>query len=404
MWQPNALSGVKVLDFTQFIAGPVVTRLMAELGAEVVKVELAPDGDNSRKLPNFKDGRSAYFIQHNLGKKSLCLDIARPEAKELLLKLVEKADVIVENFSPGIIGRFGFGWDVVKARNPWAIMCSISAFGQTGELSRLRGFDFIAQSYSGITSVIGEPDRAPSVTGAAIGDTGTGLLAYGAILTALYNRAKPGGTGQFLDIALIDFYMQCHEINVQMVSTSGGAVVPGRTGSQHNVVCPFGLFPTSDGGYVMITCLGEHWRLLCKAMGRPEMADDPRYVDNAARMKHQAEVVAAVTAWTSSLKLAQVLDALDKGKVPAAPMLSVDQAMKEPHLLERRTVRTVEDPVFGSFQVPGMPLRFSAFPLRDPGLAPFLGQHNGEVLGEVGVSAEQVRALTDKGVLVERRV
>ena len=165
MWQPNALSGVKVLDFTQFIAGPVVTRLMAELGAEVIKVELAPDGDNSRKLPNFKDGRSAYFIQHNLGKKSLCLDISKPEARELLLKLVEKADVIVENFSPGIIGRFGFGWDVVKALNPWAIMCSISAFGQTGELSRLRGFDFIAQSYSGITSVIGEPDRAPSVPG-----------------------------------------------------------------------------------------------------------------------------------------------------------------------------------------------------------------------------------------------
>ena len=198
--------------------------------------------------------------------------------------------------------------------------------------------------------------------------------------------------------------MQCHEINVQMVSTSGGAVVPGRTGSQHNVVCPFGLFPTKDEGYAMITCLGEHWRLLCKAMGRPELADDPRYVDNAARMRHQDEVVAAVTAWTSGLSLAQVLDALDKGKVPAAPMLSVDQAMKEPHLLERRTVRTIEDPVFGEFQVPGMPLRFSAFPLRDPGMAPFLGQHNAEVLEGVGVDAARVRALTEAGVLVERRV
>lgn len=403
MWQPNALSGVKVLDFTQFIAGPVVTRLMAELGAEVIKVELAPGGDNARKLPNFKEGRSAYFIQHNLGKKSLCLDIGKPEAKELLLKLVDQADVIVENFSPGIIERFGLGWDVVKARNPWAIMCSISAFGQQGELSRLRGFDFIAQSYSGVTSVIGEPDRAPSVPGVAMGDTGTGLLAYGAIATALYTRAKPGGTGQYLDIALVDFYMQCHEINVQMVSTSGGAVVPGRTGSQHNVVCPFGLFRCADG-YVMITCLGEHWRLLCATMARPELADDPRYVDNAARMARKDEVVKIVEDWTSRHTIGQALDALETGKVPAAPMLTVDQAMKEPHLLERGTVRTVHDPVFGAFQVPGMPLRFSAFPLRDPGMAPFLGQHNEEILGEIGVSAARVKALTEAGVLLNRRV
>ena len=404
MWQPNALSGVKVLDFTQFIAGPLVTRLMAELGAEVIKVELAPDGDNSRKLPNFKDGRSAYFVQHNLGKKSLCLDISRPEARELLLKLVETTDVVVENFSPGIIGRFGLGWDVVRQRNPWAIMCSISAFGQQGELSRLRGFDFIAQSYSGITSVIGEPDRAPSIAGAAIGDTGTGIMAYAAIATALYTRAKPGGTGQFLDMALIDFYMQCHEINVQMVSTSGGAVVPGRTGSQHNVVCPFGLFPCKDGGYVMITCLGEHWRLLCKAMDRPEMADDPRYADNAARMKNQAEVVAAVTRWTGGLDLAEVAERLERGKVPCAPMLTVDQVMRQPHLVERGTVRAIEDPVFGKFQVPGMPLRFSAFPPRDPGRAPFLGQHNAEILAGVGVDAGAVRALTEAGVLIEKRV
>jgi crotonobetainyl-CoA:carnitine CoA-transferase CaiB-like acyl-CoA transferase len=403
MWQPNALSGVKVLDFTQFIAGPVVTRMMAELGAEVIKVELAPGGDNARKLPNFKDGRSAYFIQHNLGKKSLCLDIAKPEARELLLKLVEKTDVVVENFSPGIIDRFGLGWDVVKERNPWAIMCSISAFGQKGELSRLRGFDFIAQSYSGVTSVIGEPDKAPSVPGVAMGDVGTGMLAYGAIATALYTRAKPGGTGQFLDIALVDFYMQCHEINVQLVSTSGGSIVPSRTGSQHNVVCPFGLFRCTDG-YVMITCLGEHWRLLCAVIGRTEMANDPRYIDNAARMAHQADVVGAIEAWTSTRTMSQALDALDKGKVPAAPMLTVDKAMQEPHLLERQTVRTIQDPVFGSFQVPGMPLRFSAFPLREPGMAPFLGQHNEEVLGDVGVSAQQVRALTEKGVLVEKRI
>lgn len=401
---PGLLSGVRVLDFTQFIAGPVATRLMGELGAEVIKVELAPGGDNARALPNFRDGRSAYFVQHNVGKKSLCIDLGKPEARELLLGLVEKVDVLVENFSPGVIGRLGFGWDVVHKRNPTLIMCSISAMGQKGPLARLKGFDFVAQAYSGISDVIGNPGEPPAAVGAAIGDTGTGMMAMAAINAALYARAKPMGTGQYLDIAMIDFYMQCHELNVQIASTSGGANVPTRNGSLHNTICPIGMFSCRDG-YILVVCIGDHWKRLAKVLGRPELIDDPRYRDNAARMQHRDEVVAIVEDWLMRHTVEQALDALEKEGLPCAPVLSVDQAMRHPHLLERGTIRTISDPVFGQFQVPGMPLRFSGFPLRDPGQAPFLGQHNEEVLRDyAGLDAASVERLTQAGVLKEKRV
>jgi crotonobetainyl-CoA:carnitine CoA-transferase CaiB-like acyl-CoA transferase len=196
-------TGLTVLDFTQFIAGPVATRIMAELGAEVIKIELAPGGDLARVLPTIKEGRSAYYVQHNVGKKSLCLDVRRQEAIGLIKKLVARADVLVENFSPGAIARIGLGWDVARDINPRLLMCSISAFGQTGPLSHLKGFDHIAQSYSGVTSMIGEPDAAPALPGVAIGDVGTGITALAAINAALYRLARHGGKGQWLDIALI---------------------------------------------------------------------------------------------------------------------------------------------------------------------------------------------------------
>jgi len=401
---PGMLSGLRVLDFTQFIAGPVATRLLGEMGAEIIKVELAPGGDNGRALPNMKDGRSAYFVQHNVGKKSLCVDLSKPQARELVVKLVEKVDVLVENFSPGVIGRLGFGWDVVSKLNPTLIMCSISAMGQKGPLARLKGFDFVAQAYSGISDVIGNPGEPPMAVGAAIGDTGTGMMALAAINAALYARAKPMGRGQFLDIAMIDFYTQCHEMNIQIASTSGGANIPTRGGSLHNTICPIGMFSCQDG-YILVVCIGDHWRRLAKVLGRPELIDDPRYSTNDARMIHRNEVIAILEEWLMRHSVEQALEALEKEGLPCAPVLSVDQVMKHPHMLERLTVRTISDPVFGSFQVPGMPLRFSNFPLRDPGVAPFLGQHNGEVLQSyLGMDAAAVAKLTEQGALMEKRV
>ena len=249
------LQGVTVLDFSQFIAGPVATRIMAELGAEVIKVEVAPGGDLARVLPNIRDGRSAYFVQHNVGKKSLCLDVRKPEAVELLKALAGKVDVLVENFSPGAIGRIGLGWNVVREINPRLIMCSISAFGQHGALAQLKGFDHIAQAYSGVTSMVGNPATAPSLTGVAIGDVGTGITALAAINAALYRQARHGGPGQYLDVALIDFNFQAHEINVQVASTSDGRIHPTRTGSHHPQVVPLGIFKAIEG-YITVVAIG----------------------------------------------------------------------------------------------------------------------------------------------------
>lgn len=396
----HVLSGVRVLDFTQFIAGPIVTRLMAEMGAEVIKIELAPDGDLARAMPTMRDGRSAYYAQHNTGKKSVCVDLRRPEGLEVVKALVAKVDVLVENFSPGVIGRLGLGWDVVRAINPDLVMCAISAFGQDGPLAPLRGFDFIAQAYSGVTSMIGDPDGRPALTGMAVGDVGTGIMALAAINAALFWRRGPGGTGQYLDISLLDFYFQSHEINVQVCSTTGGAVQPHRGGSHHPVVAPLGVFRGREG-YIVVVAIAEQWRRVCAAMERPELIDDPRFATNEARKANLEAVVSVIEEWMAGMPSDEaILRRLAETGVPAAPVLSVADAMRHPHLVERGTVRRIPDPVFGSFEVPGMPMRFSAFPPAPSVPAPLLGEHNAAVLGGLlGYDAGRVAALEAAGVL-----
>lgn len=395
----HVLDGFTILDFTQVLAGPTVTRLMAEMGAEILKVELSPAGDFSRALPALRDGRSAYFIQQNRGKKSLCVEAKNPQGLAILKKLIEKVDVVVENFAPGVIGRLGLDYETVKQINPRVVMCSISAFGQTGPLSKLPGYDYIAQAYSGITSMIGEPDGPPYFPLPGIGDVSTGVHATAAINAALLYRERTG-KGQYLDIALLDAYFHCHELNVQLYSSSNGAIKPTRSGTHHFALCPGGLFKGHDT-YIFVLALDHQWPAVCQAIGRPELAKDPRYADNAARVERIPEVVKIIEDWIASMPSDDAaLRALEAARVPVAPVLSVEQAINHPHLQQRGTVRTVTDRAFGEFQIPGMPLRFSEFPDNLPLEAPFLGEHNEEILtGYLGYTSEQVQALEHDGVL-----
>ena len=395
----HILDGYKVLDFTQVLAGPTVTRLMAEMGAEIIKVELAPNGELSRGLPYLRNGRSAYFIQQNRGKKSLCIDARHAKGLAILKQLVKQVDVLVENFAPGVIGRLGLDYGSVKDLNPKIVMCSISAFGQSGPLSHLPGYDYIAQAYSGITSMIGEKDGQPYFPLPGIGDVSTGVHATAAINGALLYRERTG-QGQYVDIALLDAYFHCHELNVQMYSASGGDIKPTRSGTQHYAICPSGLYKGRET-YVFIMALPHQWPSVCQAIGRPELADDPRFVDNEARLQNTEAVVRILEDWIASQPSdAVALRALEEARVPVAPVLSVEQAVNHPHLRQRQTVRTVTDRAFGEFQIPGMPLRFSEFPDLLPLEAPFLGEHNAEILHRyLGYAAEQVRALEEEGVL-----
>jgi crotonobetainyl-CoA:carnitine CoA-transferase CaiB-like acyl-CoA transferase len=378
----HVLDGFKVLDFTQFVAGPTVTKLMAEMGAEIIKVEFAPDGDRCRGIPYMKNGRSGYFVQQNRGKLSLCIDVRAEAGKAILRELIPKMDVLVENFAPGVISRLGFDYPKVRELNSNIIMCSVSTFGQNGPLANDPGYDYIGQAYAGVTWLSGEdggPHYPPML---AVGDVSTGVHALAAIACALLYRDRTG-EGQYLDISLLDAYFHYHDLNVQMVSASGGTVRPRRTGQHYAALCPAGIFKGRDGYLFVFAWLDHHWRKFCEIIGRPELGADARFIDNTSRLQHRAEVIEIVEQWLGELPGNQTaVEMLREARIPSAPVLSVEQAMNHPHLRERLTVQPVHDRLLGDFEIPGFPLRFSAFPERLEMEAPFLGEHNTKILTE----------------------
>ncbi len=396
----GVLDGYKVLDFTQYVAGPTVTLMMAEMGADIIKVELVPGGDKTRVAPTQVNGRSGYYVQHNRGKKSLCIDPKSHEGLAILKALVAKVDVVVENFAPGVIGRMGLGWETVKALNPRAIMCSVSAFGQTGPLANQPGFDTLGAAYAGITGMGGEPDGPPYVPMAAIGDVSTGAHAMGAIACALLYRER-SGRGQYLDLSLLDTYFHYHEASVQMHSVSKGEFKPRPSGLHSFYLAPVGVFKARRG-YIVIMCPMDHiFVYLCNAMGRPELAEDPRFIDNEARVRNCRALVQVIESWIAALPSdAAALAVMQEHRVPCAPVLSVEEAINHPHLRARGTVRKVHDRILGELDLPGFALRFSEFPHPLDLEAPFLGEHNAEVLGEyLGYSREQIAELERRGVI-----
>jgi CoA:oxalate CoA-transferase len=396
----HVLAGVKALDFTQFVAGPTVTRMMAEMGAEVIKVEFAPGGDRCRTVPYVKNERSGYFVQQNRGKQSLCLDIKQSESLQILRDLIPQVDVLVENFAPGVMARMGFDYAAVKQRHPSIIMCSVSTFGQTGPLSKYAGYDFVGQAYAGVTSLSGEeggPFYPPML---ALGDVSTGVHALAAVACALFYRDRTG-EGQFIDISLLDSYFGYHDHAVEVISVSGGKQKPVRTGLQYPGLSPAGMFKGKSTYIWIMAWLDHHWVKFCEVMGRPELGRDPRYIDVPSRVTNRDEITRIIEAWLASLPSDDAAVAiLNKSHIPNAPILTVEQAMNHPHLRERGTVRTVHDRLLGEFQIPGMPLRFSGFPDSLELEAPLLGEHNRRILTDyLSYDAKRIADLERIGVL-----
>lgn len=395
----HILNGYRVLDMTHVLAGPTATRLMAEMGAEVVKIEFPPLGDVSRVMPFIRDGRSAYYVQQNRGKRSVCLDAKSAEGKAVLEDLIRESDVFIENFAPGVIKRLGFGWERVHELNPKLVMCSISAFGQSGPLSALPGFDYIAQAYSGITEVNGSPGEAPALPMAGIGDVSTGVHAACAIGYALLHRER-GGEGQYLDVSLVDAYLGYHELNIQLYSGTGGRQEPTRCGSHHYAVCPLGLFRGRET-WICVIALQPQWPAVCRAIGRPELIDDPRWDTNEKRVADPDTVIGFVQDWMSAMPSDDaILAALQAERVPCAPILKIGEVVNHPHMRERGAIRPIHDPKLGEIMMPGMPLRFSGFEHNQPLESASLGEHNAAVLSEVlGYDAGRIAELADAGVL-----
>ena len=400
----HVLSDLRVLDLTRALAGPSCTRMLAEMGAEVIKVEPAPSGELARRFSNYRNNRSLYYIQQNLGKKSLCVNLRDPRGLALVTELVPQVDVVVENFKAGVIAEMGLGYERLQELRPAIILCSISALGQSGPLANKPGYDYIAQAYSGVTSMIGEPDDAPYIPLVGMGDVSTGVHATLAIVSALRYRDRTG-EGQHLDIALLDVYYHYHEANVHMYSGSGGTVQPTRAGRHMTYACPGGVF-RGKGGYLVVMSFLHHWKDLCQAMGRPELADDPNYSTDQARLQRRMEVVKIIEDWLQNFSdVASAVAHLEKFQVPVAPVLSIVETVNHPHHRARGTVRTVHDRLHGDFDMPGMPLKFSRFPKDLPLEAATLGQHNEEIVTSyLGRSTADVQRLREAGVLVEKEI
>ena len=374
-----------------------------EMGADVIKVEYPPYGDPVRPSPPRRNGRSAYHVQQNRGKRSLSVDLTSSEGISLIEDLIPKVDIVVENYSPGVMERRGLGYDRLRQLNPRIIMASISGFGQSGPLSEKTAFDFIAQAYSGLMHMTGDPDGPPMLIGAGIADTSTGVHAFAALGYALYRRDRTG-EGSHLDIGMVDVMYHMQETAVSGPSLSEGEVVAMRTGRHYAPASPAGIFkgPT---GWIVVFALENQIANLWAALGSPELAEDPRFQNNRTRLEYRDDLTEIIEQWMSTFGTdEEVVAILEQHRVPCGPVVEpVKLAEPHPHFLERGTVREVTDPLAGSMLIPGFPLRFSDAPDLPDLTAAEVGEHNGSVLHDLlGMSAEAVAALEQDGVLYRR--
>lgn len=391
------LASLRVIDLTRVLAGPLATQFLGDLGAEILKVEPPGTGDETRGFAPFVGGESHYFIGLNRGKRSLMLDLRQPEGAEILRKLVATADVLIENFRPGVMDRLGLGAAALMELNPRLIYCAVSGFGLTGPLRDQPSFDIVTQALTGVLSVNGEQGQPPVKMGLPIGDMSGGIFGAIAILSALHERAATG-RGRLIDVSLYDGTMSLLGYFAQLAFLNGRDPEP--MGSAHPSVVPYGGFPASDGA-IIIACLADRfWPKLCDALGCPELEADPGLATMAMRRERRGEIeprIASITATRTVAEWQQLLTAHD---VPHAPILGVTAALAHPHAEARGMVVAAEHPTAGPLRLLGRPIKFpgeSQAPLEPP---PTLGQHTAEVLRrDLGLSEERIAELRRLGVI-----
>ena len=390
--KPGLLDGVRVLEFTALIAGPSCARYLADHGAEVIKIERFPDGDVSRVTNAGTLARSAMYVQHNGGKKGLCIDLSRDEGKAIARDLVRRSDVVIEAFTPGVMARLGLGWDDCKRLNPKLIMCSISGFGQDGPNASRPGYAHIAHSMTGwiaMQSLHCDPPEEPRGPGIAIADVVTGITAFGAICAALFRRER-SGQGEHIDVALFDSLFAANDMSLQHCLLTGDVNV-----FYHPV------HKTRDG-YVTANIGPDFraWQNVCKAMERLDLLDDVRFSTQASVAANRAAATALVQAWLLALTSEEAERRLVAHHVAAGVVKTIDEAVRQPQVLARNLTTPVDDPVLGRIDVVNSAVKLASSTAMVRGPAPMLGEHNDAVLRELlGYSDERIEALRASNVL-----
>jgi crotonobetainyl-CoA:carnitine CoA-transferase CaiB-like acyl-CoA transferase len=391
------LDGIRVLDLTRFMAGPFGTAMLADYGADVIKVEPPGEGDGARAWgPPFAGGESIYFLSVNRNKRSITLNLRHPEGRALLLKLADRADVLVENFTPGTAGRLGIAEDVLRERNPRLIYCAISGFGQTGPYRDRSAFDLILQGMGGVMGTTGEEGGDPVRVGIPIADIAGGMYAAYAITLALLARNQ-SGVGQYLDVSLMDAQISWLSYYVGIYLTTGE--IPPRRGSAHATVVPYQAFACADGRYITLGTGNDRlFRRFCEVAGAP-LADDPRFRANPDRIRHRDELIPVLEALFKSRPAAAWLDALQEVGVPCGPISTVDEIVADPQVRAREMVVEIEHPSAGRITVTGLPVKCSETPgsIRRP--PPRLGEHTDAVLADLGLAPAEISRLRSSGVV-----
>jgi CoA:oxalate CoA-transferase len=399
MLEQKPLEGIRVLDLSRVLAGPFCTMNLADLGAEVIKIELPGHGDDARGfppiIPNSTD--SAYFYGINRGKLSVTLDLHKADGAAILLELAAMSDVVVENFSPGAMARFGLAYEKLRERNARLILCSVTGFGQSGPMASERAYDIVAQALGGTMSVTGLPGGEPTRCGVSIGDMVAALYSTVAILAALRVRERTG-EGQHLDIAMLDCQVAMLEGALGSYSATGK--IPGRIGSRHPSITPFQQFPAADDYFVVGVGNENLWQSFCDALELGELKSDPRFADNVSRTRNHAELEPLLRERFLTQPRAHWLERLSRARVPCAPVANVADIARNPQLLQRNMVLPADHPMYNGLLVPGSPLKSTGGDVPPPTRAPELGRDTDAVLQNLlGYSEARMADLRARAII-----
>jgi len=391
------LDDIVVVDLSRILSGPICTMLMGDMGADVIKIEPPPTGDDSRQWgPPFVGGISTYFHSINRNKRSLGLNLKAEEGRRVLWKLIERADVVIENFRPGVLEKLGFGFADVSKANPRVVYCSISGFGQTGPYRNRPGYDVIAQGESGVMDLTGTADGPPVKLGASLADIVTGLYAFHGILLALLARYRTG-KGQQIDVSLLDSMVSTLTYNALIYLTTGRS--PKRMGTRHPSIVPYECFQAKDGFVNVAVTNQKQWFNFCKVLGFPEMASDPRFEHMKDRLAHYDELKRIMDSVISKWTRTEVIQRMSEVGIPAGPINTVGEIMEDPQIKAREMVYELIHPEYGPLRVLGIPIKLSDTPGRIELAPPRFGQHNHEILRQMGYDEAIIATFEKTGVI-----